>query len=80
MAVILKKEEKIEATINDLQEGFSPDEFVEKFKELYPSDWFKIEKSYHKHERDTKSGKYHPMPNPNQYLKNALNVWSKGKK
>lgn len=75
MTVVTKKDEKIAATVAALGENFSPDEFVEKFKELHPKDWGKIEKNFRNHERDTKTGKAHPMPEPSQYIKNALNVW-----
>ena len=77
MPVITKKDEKIEKTASSLQEGFTFEVFIEKFKELYPKDWAKIEKSYRDHVRDTKPGKKIPMPKPDQYLKNALNVWTK---
>ncbi|HBQ06415.1 MAG: hypothetical protein H6999_10150 [Hahellaceae bacterium] len=77
MAVITKKDEKIAATVEQLEGSRSPDDFVAKFKELYPKDWARIEKSYRDHERKTKPGKSHPMPEPDQYLKNALSVWLK---
>jgi len=80
MAVITKKDEKIEAVINTFSEIPSPDAFVEKFTELYPKDFAKVEKNYRDHERKTKPGKPHPMPEPVQYLKNALNVWIKANK
>lgn len=76
MTVITKIDEKIAATVGVLGEDFSPDEFVAKFKELHPKDWERIERSFHKHERDTKPGKSHPMPEPSQYIKNALHVWA----
>lgn len=79
MATITKKDEKVEAAVSALYENFTQDEFIEKFIELYPKDWEKIEKSYRKHERDTKPGKTHPMPEPRQYLKNALNTWGSKK-
>ena len=53
MTVITKKDEKIAATAAALRENFSPDEFVEKFKELHPKDWEKIERNFRQHERDT---------------------------
>tara|TARA_R110001583_G_scaffold88544_3_gene229462 strand:- start:582 stop:818 length:237 start_codon:yes stop_codon:yes gene_type:complete len=77
MTVITKKDEKIADVVSKLKSGFSPTEFVEQFKSLYPKDWGKIEKNYRDHERRTKPGKSHPMPEPNQYLKNALNTWLK---
>lgn len=75
MTVIIKKDEKIATTAAALGENFSSDEFVEKFKEMYPKDWEKIERNFRKHERDTKPGKSHPMPEASQYIKNALHVW-----
>lgn len=80
MAVITKKDEKISAVANELGGHPEPEEFIEKFKELYPKDWARIEKSYRDHERRTKPGKSHPMPEPNQYLKNAFNAWLKSQK
>ena len=77
MAVIVKKDEKLTAVAEALGGSFSPDEFVFKFQELYPKDWARVEKNYRDHERKTKPGKTHPMPEPTQYLKNALNVWQK---
>lgn len=77
MAVIPKKEEKIQATCDSLQPGYTFDDFLEAFKTLYPKDWEKLGKEYAKHERKTKPGKSHPMPDPVQYLKNALNVHQK---
>ena len=47
------------------------------FKEAYPKDWKKLELTYAEHLQSTKPGKAIPMPKPEQYLKNALNVWTK---
>lgn len=80
MSVIVKKDEKISVVASSLSESFSPDEFVSKFQELYPKDWGKVEKCYREHQRNTKPDKTHPMPEPTQYLKNALNVWQKSHK
>lgn len=80
MAVITKKDEKISVVANELGGKPEPEEFVEKFKELYPRDWERIEKNYRDHERKTKLGRSHPMPEHNQYLKNALNVWLRNQK
>lgn len=77
MSIITKKDEKVEKTATSLQKGFTTEEFIEKFKELYSKDWAKIEKTYRDHVRDTKPNKKIPMPKPDQYLKNALNVWAK---
>tara|TARA_R110002072_G_C7857210_1_gene526148 strand:+ start:746 stop:985 length:240 start_codon:yes stop_codon:yes gene_type:complete len=77
MAVLLKKDEKIENTISKLSEKYSFNEFKDKFIELYEKDWRRIEKAYNDHVRKTKEGKKIPMPEPEQYLRNALNVWNK---
>lgn len=74
MVVITKKDEKIAATVEQLEGSRSPDDFVAKFKEFYPKDWARIEKSYRDHQRKTQPSKSHPMPEPDQYLKNALSV------
>ncbi|WP_283636667.1 hypothetical protein [Aquaticitalea lipolytica] len=76
MAVLLKKNEKIENTVSKLSDKYTFTEFKEKFIELYEKDWKKIEKAYNDHVRNTKEGKKNPMPKPEQYLKNALNVWN----
>ena len=77
MAVLIKKDEKIKTTTSLLTDNFSEKDFIEKFKEQYPKDWAKLQKAYADHIRDTKQGKPVPMPKPEQYLKNALNVWNK---
>ncbi len=77
MAVLLKKDEKIENTVGKLSEKYTFIEFKNKFIELYEKDWKRIEKAYNDHVRNTKKGKKIPMPKPEQYLKNALNVWNK---
>lgn len=75
MAVITKKDEKVALVVQSLPEGFNQDQFIEAFKAAYPKDWEKIVRAYNQHERKTKPGKTHPMPEPVQYLKNALNTY-----
>ncbi|GBF07782.1 hypothetical protein DAERI_170041 [Deinococcus aerius] len=75
MAVILKKNEKVGEVIASLPEGFTEDQFIEKFAAIYPKDWERIEKSYREHMAKAKPGKKQPMPKPEQYLKNALKVF-----
>lgn len=77
MSVILKKDEKVQATLASLPDKYSHDEFIAKFKALYPADWSKIIKSDKAHRQSIKPGKINPMPSPDQYLVNALNVWLK---
>lgn len=76
MSVILKKDEKVAAVAAALAPGFSQDEFAEKFIELYPKHWERIQKAYRDHERKTKPGNSHPTPAPQQYLKNCHNTWA----
>jgi hypothetical protein len=75
MTVILKKDEKVASVLNALPENYSQNDFILKFRELYPTDWDKIVKNYNDHMRKAKPGKIVPMPKPEQYLINALNVW-----
>jgi hypothetical protein len=74
MSVITKKTEKVGATIATLDTGFTFEQFLAAFQVLYPKDWEKVQREYAKHERKTKQGKSHPMPEPIQYMRNTLNV------
>ena len=74
MAVVSKKSEKVAAVVATLKAGFSFEDFLAAFQALYPKDWARVQREYQKHERNTKPGKAHPMPEPVQYLRNALNV------
>ena len=69
-ALIVKKEEKVEAVFVALGEDITESRFVEKFKEMYPKDWEKVKAKYDEEERKTKPGKTHPMPYPDVYIKN----------
>lgn len=69
--IFLKKDEKVIAVLLTLEADASGDEFVHKFKEMYPEDWAKVKKRYEAHERLTPEGKSHPMPKPHQYMLNA---------
>ncbi|WP_454838165.1 MULTISPECIES: hypothetical protein [Pseudomonas] len=80
MSVITKKAEKVSATVGTLDSGFSFEQFLAAFQAQYPKDWEKVEREYAKHVRKTKPGKSHPMPEPVQYLRNALNVHLKASK
>ena len=75
MVVILNKDEKIQSVVEALPDVFTQDEFLDQFIATHPEDWARIQENYRDHERRTKPGKSHPMPEPRQYLLNALNVW-----
>ena len=71
-AVIVKKDEKVEATIAALKNMESFDEVYETFQKLYPKEWTRLNLRYEEHQRLTKPGKGHPMPKPEQYMKNTF--------
>lgn len=77
MSVIAKKAEKVAGVVFGLPNGYTFDDFLAAFKQQHPKDWEKIVREYQKHERKTRPGKSHPMPDPVQYLRNALNVHCK---
>lgn len=76
MSVIIKKDEKMAAVVEGLAPGFTFEQFLEAFQLKYPKDWARVESEWRKHERKNK-GKGHPMPEPVQYMRNALNVYLK---
>ena len=69
-ALIVKKDEKIKTVWDALDGDITEQAFISKFKDMYPKDWERIKAKYKKEERETKPGKSHPMPNPDQYMKN----------
>lgn len=77
MSVITKKAEKVANVVSGLPAGFTFEDFLSAFQQQQSKDWDKIVREYQKHERKTKPGKSHPMPEPAQYLRNALNVHCK---
>jgi hypothetical protein len=77
--IVLKKTEKLEAVNAALPAGSTPEEFVAKFREMYPEDWSKITSRYRAHESHTPRGKSHPMPEPTQYLLNMAKNFIKTK-
>ncbi len=77
--IVLKKTEKLKAVNASLPPGSSPDDFAAKFQEMYPEDWGKIVRRYQAHERQTKKGKGHPMPEPKTYLLNMVKHFIKTK-
>jgi len=80
MSVITKKSEKMAAVAQSLSEPFTFEEFLAEFQRLYPKDWQKVVREYERHEKKTKVGKHHPMPEPIQYIRNAFNVHQQSRK
>ena len=74
MAVFSKKEEKVTAIFEAMENINDEQEFNDKFKATYPDDWNKVKATFNKEERDTKPGKNHPMPYPDIYLSNMYKV------
>lgn len=74
MAVITKKEEKVARVVAGLDAPFTFDQFKSAFIAAYPRDWERINQAYKAHQAAAKPGKSHPMPKPDIYLQNALNV------
>lgn len=71
LAIVKKPEEKFQAVLESLPESYTDNEFVEKFKDLYEKDWFKVVRRYTEHERKSeKQKKGHPMPKPEKYILN----------
>lgn len=73
-AVVVKKEEKVKAVFAAMDNPSDMQEFKAKFKELYPSDWGRINDVFQEEERRDKKGKGIPMSHPEKYLENMFNV------
>lgn len=78
--IIIKKEEKLARIFDIMPEGYTEEDFINKFKEEFPKDWERIVKRYNEHERLTPKGKSHPMAEPKKYLLNAMKVYIKKNK
>ena len=52
MAVLHRKEEKIQAVLGRLSKKYSPDDFVTMFIKLYSKEWGKIKSAYIKASQD----------------------------
>ncbi len=74
MATIMKKDEKFNAVWESMSNKNDINEFKEKFKEMYPDDWKKINATFKKEERKDTKHKGHPMPHPEKYLENMYKV------
>jgi len=69
-ALVVKKEEKVDAVFAALGSEITEKAFIDKFKEMYPKDWGRIQAKFAEEERKTKPGKPHPMPHPDVYMRN----------
>ncbi|WP_186462473.1 hypothetical protein [Pedobacter suwonensis] len=72
MAVLHKKEEKIQAVLGRLPKKYTDEQFVEMFIKLYSKDWGKIKSAYIKQSQDKEPGTIINMPKPEVYLKQVL--------
>lgn len=75
MAVLHRKEEKIEVVLSKLPKEYTDKEFVDTFIQLYSKDWGKIKANYIKQSQDKEPGTVINMPKPEVYLKNVLTVY-----
>ncbi len=75
MAVLHRKEEKIQAVLGRLPKKYSPDDFVAMFIKLYSKDWGKIKSAYIKASQDKQPGTVIHMPKPELYLKQVLEIF-----
>ena len=75
MAVLHRKEEKIEVVLSKLPKEYTDKEFVDVFIQLYSKDWGKIKANYIKQSQDKEPGTVINMPKPELYLKSILEVY-----
>jgi hypothetical protein len=75
MAVLHRKEEKIQAVLGRLPKKYNPDDFVAMFIKLYSKDWGKIKSAYIKASQDKEAGTVIHMPKPDLYLKQILEIF-----
>lgn len=75
MAVLHRKEEKIQAVLGRLSKKYSPDDFVAMFIKLYSKEWGKIKSAYIKASQDKEPGTVIHMPKPDLYLKQVLEIF-----
>ncbi|WP_235969774.1 hypothetical protein [Pedobacter planticolens] len=72
MAVLHRKEEKIQVVLGRLPKKYTDEQFVEMFIKLYSKDWGKIKSAYIKQSQDKEPGTVINMPKPDLYLKQVL--------
>jgi chloramphenicol O-acetyltransferase len=77
MAVLHRKEEKIEVVLNNLPKDYTDKQFVDMFIQLYSKDWGKIKANYIKQSQDKAPGTVITMPKPEHYLKSLLELYLK---
>ena len=75
MAVLHKKEEKIQVVLGRLPKKYTHEEFVAMFIKLYSKDWGKIKSAYIKQSQDKEPGTIVRMPKPDLYLKQLLETY-----
>ena len=72
MAILHRKEEKIQAVLGRLNKNYTTEQFVEMFIKLYSKEWGKIKSAYVKQSQDKEPGTVVNMPKPALYLEQLL--------
>lgn len=72
MAILHRKEEKLQAVLGRLPVTYSDEEFVAMFIQLFSRDWGRIKAAYIKQTQDKEPGTVITMPKPEAYLKQVL--------
>jgi len=75
MAILHRKEEKIQVVLGRLPKQYTHEQFIEMFIKLYSKDWGKIKSAYIKQSQDKEPGTVVNMPKPELYLKQLLEVY-----
>lgn len=75
MAILHRKEEKIQVVLGRLPKKYTHEQFVEMFIKLYSKDWGKIKSAYIKQSQDREPGTVVNMPKPDLYLKQVLETY-----
>ena len=63
------KKAKIENVFQSAGRNCSEEDFIAAFKSLYPDEWQKIQDLWLYEDQCTPTGKRHPMPHPDTYMK-----------
>lgn len=75
MAILHRKEEKIQVVLGRLPKQYTHEQFLEMFIKLYSKDWGKIKSAYIKQSQDKEPGTVVNMPKPDLYLKQILDTY-----